>query len=36
MGGALPRECWLRHDLPVNTTVSERVSVSFNYRWEVR
>ena len=26
-------ESWLRHEVPANPTVEERVSVSFNYAW---
>ncbi|BET66174.1 TIGR02466 family protein [Opitutales bacterium ASA1] len=26
-------ESWLRHEVPPNTTVSERISISFNYNW---
>jgi uncharacterized protein (TIGR02466 family) len=26
-------ESWLRHEVPVNTTERERVSVSFNFNW---
>ena len=33
-GALLLWESWLRHEVPVNTARSERVSVSFNYRWE--
>ena len=33
-GTLLLWESWLRHEVPVNTARSERVSVSFNYRWE--
>ena len=31
-GTLLLWESWLRHDVPVNTAVSERISISFNYR----
>ena len=27
-------ESWLRHEVPLNFSEDERVSVSFNYRWE--
>ena len=33
-GTLLLWESWLRHEVPVNTARRERVSVSFNYRWE--
>jgi len=26
-------ESWLRHEVPVNTAKSERISISFNYGW---
>jgi uncharacterized protein (TIGR02466 family) len=26
-------ESWLRHEVPANRTASERISISFNYRW---
>jgi uncharacterized protein (TIGR02466 family) len=32
-GTLLLWESWLRHEVPVNRSKSERVSVSFNYRW---
>lgn len=32
-GALLLWESWLRHEVPVNRSKSERVSVSFNYRW---
>jgi hypothetical protein len=25
---------WLRHEVPMNMDEDDRVSVSFNYRWE--
>ena len=33
-GTVLLWESWLRHEVPVNRASSERISVSFNYRWE--
>lgn len=33
-GTVLLWESWLRHEVPVNRAKSERISVSFNYRWE--
>lgn len=33
-GTLLLWESWLRHEVPVNRARSERISVSFNYRWE--
>ncbi|WP_435230840.1 TIGR02466 family protein [Pseudopelagicola sp. nBUS_20] len=27
-------ESWLRHEVPMNTAEDERISVSFNYKWE--
>ncbi len=32
-GTLLLWESWLRHDVPVNRSADERVSVSFNYNW---
>ena len=32
-GTLLLWESWLRHEVPLNRSKSERVSVSFNYRW---
>ena len=32
-GTLLLWESWLRHDVPLNGALSERISVSFNYRW---
>jgi uncharacterized protein (TIGR02466 family) len=32
-GTVLLFESWLRHEVPVNTTTSERVSISFNFNW---
>lgn len=32
-GTLLLWESWLRHEVPVNHADSERISVSFNYRW---
>jgi uncharacterized protein (TIGR02466 family) len=33
-GTLLLWESWLRHEVPVNAARDERISVSFNYRWE--
>lgn len=33
-GTILLWESWLRHGVPVNHGKSERITVSFNYRWE--
>ena len=32
-GTVLMWESWLRHEVPVNTARSERISISFNYGW---
>jgi uncharacterized protein (TIGR02466 family) len=32
-GTLLLWESWLRHEVPINQADSERISVSFNYRW---
>jgi len=32
-GTLLLWESWLRHDVPVNRSAEERISVSFNYNW---
>jgi uncharacterized protein (TIGR02466 family) len=32
-GTLLLWESWLRHEVPMNRAKSERISVSFNYRW---
>ena len=34
IGDVLLWESWLRHEVPANTSEFDRVSVSFNYRWE--
>ncbi|WP_028957243.1 2OG-Fe(II) oxygenase family protein [Sulfitobacter sp. 20_GPM-1509m] len=34
VGDVLLWESWLRHEVPMNMSEDERVSVSFNYRWE--
>ncbi|GAA6180059.1 MULTISPECIES: TIGR02466 family protein [unclassified Shimia] len=34
VGDVLLWESWLRHEVPMNTSEDERVSVSFNYIWE--
>ena len=33
-GEVLLWESWLRHEVPMNMAEDERISVSFNYRWE--
>ncbi|UWQ96165.1 hypothetical protein K3728_02665 [Rhodobacteraceae bacterium M385] len=33
-GDVLLWESWLRHEVPMNMDEEDRVSVSFNYRWE--
>ena len=32
-GDVLLWESWLRHEVPMNTSEAERISVSFNYAW---
>jgi uncharacterized protein (TIGR02466 family) len=32
-GTLLLWESWLRHDVPVNQSAEDRISVSFNYNW---
>jgi uncharacterized protein (TIGR02466 family) len=32
-GTLLMWESWLRHEVPLNRSGGERISVSFNYRW---
>lgn len=32
-GSLIMWESWLRHEVPMNQAKSERISVSFNYRW---
>ena len=32
-GTVLLWESFLRHEVPVNRSADERISVSFNYRW---
>ena len=34
VGDVLLWESWLRHEVPMNMSEDERVSVSFNYIWE--
>jgi uncharacterized protein (TIGR02466 family) len=34
VGDVLLWESWLRHEVPMNMDEDDRVSVSFNYRWE--
>ena len=33
VGDVLLWESWLRHEVPMNMSEEERISVSFNYRW---
>ncbi len=33
VGDVILWESWLRHEVPVNMSEEERISVSFNYRW---
>jgi uncharacterized protein (TIGR02466 family) len=34
VGDVLLWESWLRHEVPMNQAEDERISVSFNYKWE--
>ena len=34
IGDVLLWESWLRHEVPINLADEERISISFNYRWE--
>lgn len=34
IGDVLLWESWLRHEVPMNMAEDERISVSFNYKWE--
>ncbi len=34
VGDVLLWESWLRHEVPMNMSEYDRISVSFNYRWE--
>jgi uncharacterized protein (TIGR02466 family) len=34
VGDVLLWESWLRHEVPMNMSEEERISVSFNYRWD--
>jgi len=34
VGDVLLWESWLRHEVPMNMSEDDRVSVSFNYRWD--
>ncbi len=34
VGDVLLWESWLRHEVPMNMVEEDRISVSFNYRWE--
>ena len=34
VGDVLLWESWLRHEVPMNMSEDDRVSVSFNYKWE--
>ncbi|MEM6387932.1 MAG: TIGR02466 family protein [Pseudomonadota bacterium] len=33
IGDVLLWESWLRHEVPMNTSEEDRISVSFNYKW---
>ena len=33
VGDVILWESWLRHEVPVNMSEEERITVSFNYRW---
>ncbi|GAA3865826.1 2OG-Fe(II) oxygenase family protein [Celeribacter arenosi] len=33
VGDVLLWESWLRHEVPMNTSEDDRISVSFNYKW---
>ena len=33
VGDVILWESWLRHEVPTNMSINERISVSFNYRW---
>ncbi|MGR3614529.1 MAG: 2OG-Fe(II) oxygenase family protein [Paracoccaceae bacterium] len=34
VGDVLLWESWLRHEVPMNMAEDDRISISFNYRWE--
>ena len=34
VGDVLLWESWLRHEVPLNNADEERISISFNYKWE--
>jgi uncharacterized protein (TIGR02466 family) len=34
VGDVLMWESWLRHEVPMNMSEDDRISVSFNYRWD--
>ncbi|WOI56508.1 TIGR02466 family protein [Palleronia sp. LCG004] len=34
IGDVILWEGWLRHEVPMNMSEEERISISFNYRWE--
>jgi len=34
VGDVLLWESWLRHEVPMNMSENERISISFNYGWE--
>ena len=34
VGDVLLWESWLRHEVPMNMSEDDRISVSFNYAWE--
>ena len=36
VGDVLLWESWLRHEVPMNLSEDERISVSFNYKWDQR
>jgi uncharacterized protein (TIGR02466 family) len=33
LGDVLLWESWLRHEVPMNMSEEDRISVSFNYKW---
>ncbi|MEM9497444.1 MAG: TIGR02466 family protein, partial [Pseudomonadota bacterium] len=32
-GDVLLWESWLRHEVPINPSEADRISISFNYKW---
>ena len=34
VGDVLLWESWLRHEVPMNMSEDDRISISFNYKWE--